>query len=189
MICIAFSSDYLKNSDPLVTTHVLKYKNKCCKVMLQVPVTDHNKLWTPTLTLVNVRGTERTRVDNEAVLTVHRRGLPLDDDLSTPEDSEYIFSTGFGMTPHRQRRSRKPSISRHVLRNCFHCLAVGKTVLKLCQTKMNFFGLCSSVVLIHYVRDLHSIARSENEEQAKDATASSWLRLLSWKHISACNAN
>ncbi|XP_063845198.1 uncharacterized protein LOC135091470 isoform X1 [Scylla paramamosain] len=54
----------------------------------QVPVTDQGSLWTPTLTLINVRGTERTRVDDEAVLTVHRRGHPLDDDLSVPEDAD-----------------------------------------------------------------------------------------------------
>lgn len=38
--------------------------------------------------MVNVRGTERTMVDPEAVLTIHREGEPLADDLSVPEDSE-----------------------------------------------------------------------------------------------------
>ncbi|KAK3883306.1 hypothetical protein Pcinc_012343 [Petrolisthes cinctipes] len=67
----------------------LSFRNlKSASRLNQVPVTDHNKLWTPTLTLVNVRGTERTRVDSEAVLTVHRRGLSLNDDLSTPEDMD-----------------------------------------------------------------------------------------------------
>ncbi|KAK4315441.1 hypothetical protein Pmani_013358 [Petrolisthes manimaculis] len=65
----------------------LRFHNlKSASRLNQVPVTDHYKLWTPTLTLVNVRGTERTRVDEEAVITVHRRGVPIDQDLSLPED-------------------------------------------------------------------------------------------------------
>ncbi|XP_063845197.1 uncharacterized protein LOC135091467 [Scylla paramamosain] len=64
------------------------YNLKAASRLNQVPVTDHGSLWTPTLTLINVRGTERTRVDDEAVLTVHRRGHPLEDDLSVPEDAD-----------------------------------------------------------------------------------------------------
>ncbi|XP_069989605.1 uncharacterized protein [Penaeus vannamei] len=52
----------------------------------QVPTTEHDTLWSPTLTMVNVRGTERTMVDSEAVLTIHREGEPLEDDFTVPED-------------------------------------------------------------------------------------------------------
>ncbi|XP_071549664.1 uncharacterized protein [Panulirus ornatus] len=65
----------------------LRFHNlKSASRLNQVPVTDHGSVWTPTLTLVNVRGTERTLVDDEAVLTIHRWGRPLADDLSMPED-------------------------------------------------------------------------------------------------------
>ncbi|KAG0712205.1 Glutamate-gated chloride channel alpha [Chionoecetes opilio] len=69
------------------------YNLKAASRLNQVPVTDHRSVWTPTLTLINVRGTERTRVDDEAILTVHRRGHPLDDDLSVPEDADVYLGT------------------------------------------------------------------------------------------------
>ncbi|XP_042204943.1 uncharacterized protein LOC121854377 [Homarus americanus] len=69
-------------SDLRLLFHNLKSASR----LNQVPVGEHSRLWTPTLTLVNVRGTERTMVDDEAVLTIHRKGQPLDDDLSMPED-------------------------------------------------------------------------------------------------------
>ncbi|XP_053641290.2 uncharacterized protein [Cherax quadricarinatus] len=65
----------------------LRFNNlKNASRLNQVPVTEHGRLWTPSLTLVNVRGTERTLMDDEAVITVHRQGHPLADDLSVPED-------------------------------------------------------------------------------------------------------
>ncbi|XP_076059662.1 uncharacterized protein LOC143036299 [Oratosquilla oratoria] len=86
-----------KTSNLEVTYHLnmtwfdlrLSYHNLKAESRLnQVPVARQGNLWTPTLTLVNVRGTERTQVDAEAILTIHRWGHSLPDDLSSPEDAD-----------------------------------------------------------------------------------------------------
>nr|XP_045615865.1 uncharacterized protein LOC123768987 isoform X1 [Procambarus clarkii] len=140
----------------------------------QVPVTEYDSLWTPTLTLVNVRGTERTLVDNEAILTIHRQGHPLPDDLSIPEDVDVYLGMENQLSVERKYTSQfLCDLNLHLYpfdeQRCFLNLEVlsAATDFLVLDTNSSSVSYVGAELLIEYTVVSVSLRLDNNETLAK----------------------